>query len=77
MAAYRAYIVKAVDSAAPAAYKIAVGSETTGIDATDAIDDLNNAQAEYYTIDGRRINGLQRGLNIVKVGKKVRKVLVK
>lgn len=77
VAAYRAYIVKAVDSAAPAAYNIAVGSETTGIDATDAIDDLNNAQAEYYTIDGRRINGLQRGLNIVKVGKKVRKVLVK
>lgn len=77
VAAYRAYIVKADDSAAPAAYNIAVGSETTGIDATDAIDDLNNAQAEYYTIDGRRINGLQRGLNIVKVGKKVRKVLVK
>ena len=77
MATYRAYIVKADNSAAPAAYSIAVGSETTGIDATETTDDLNNAQVEYYIIDGRRINGLQRELNIVKVGKKVHKVLVK
>lgn len=78
VAAYRAYIVKGDDSAeAPAAYNISVDSETTGIDATEAIDDLNNAQAEYFTIDGRRINGLQRGLNIVKVAGKTRKVLVK
>lgn len=39
---------------------------TTGIDAS-AIDVLNDADAEYYDLNGKRIESLQRGVNIVRL----------
>ena len=39
---------------------------TTGIDAS-AIDILNAADAEYYDLNGKRIESLQRGVNIVRL----------
>ena len=39
---------------------------TTGIDAS-AIDVLNAADAEYYDLNGKRIESLQRGVNIVRL----------
>ena len=39
---------------------------TTGIDAS-AIDVLNAADAEYYDLSGKRIESLQRGVNIVRL----------
>ena len=46
----------------------------TGIDAPTVSD---NTAAEYYDLQGRRLNAPQKGVNIVKHGKKTTKVLVK
>ena len=46
----------------------------TGIDAPTVSDDTT---AEYYDLQGRRLNAPQKGVNIVKRGKKATKILVK
>ena len=46
----------------------------TGIDAPTVSDDTT---AEYYDLQGRRLNAPQKGVNIVKRGKKTTKMLVK
>ena len=50
-------------------YKVA-----SGIDAVSATD---NIAAEYYDVNGRRLNAPQKGINIVKRGNRTTKVLVK
>lgn len=55
---------------------IGIDDEATGIESAEVIDWLNNPSAEYYDLKGRRVEGLQKGINIVKVGKRVKKVVV-
>ena len=72
----RAYIHPATASQARAAMlSIGKGDGTTAIDNLNAIS--NDANAEYYDAIGRRTNGLQKGLNIVKRGSKTYKIMVK
>ena len=72
----RAYIHPATASLARAAMlSIGKGDGTTAIDNLNAIS--NDANAEYYDANGRRTNGLQKGLNIVKRGSKTYKIMVK
>ena len=72
----RAYIHPATTSQARAAMlSIGKGDGTTAIDNLSAIS--NDANAEYYDANGRRTNGLQKGLNIVKRGSKTYKIMVK
>ena len=72
----RAYIHPATASQAKAAMlSIGKGDGTTVIDNLNAIS--NDANAEYYDANGRRTNGLQKGLNIVKRGSKTYKIMVK
>ena len=72
----RAYIHPATVSQARAAMlSIGKGDGTTAIDNLNAIS--NDANAEYYDANGRRTNGLQKGLNIVKRGSKTYKIMVK
>ena len=72
----RAYIHPATASQAKAAMlSIGKGDGTTAIDNLNAIS--NDANAEYYDANGRRTNGLQKGLNIVKRGSKTYKIMVK
>ena len=72
----RAYIHPANESQARAAMlSIGKGDGTTAIDNLNAIS--NDANAEYYDANGRRTNGLQKGLNIVKRGSKTYKIMVK
>ena len=72
----RAYIHPATASQARAAMlSIGKGDGTTAIDNLNAIS--NDANAEYYDANGRRTNGLQKGLNIVKRGCKTYKIMVK
>ena len=72
----RAYIHPATASQARAAMlSIGKGDGTTAIDNLNAIS--NDANAEYYDANGRRTNGLQKGLNIVKRGSKTYKIMVK
>ena len=72
----RAYIHPATTSQARATMlSIGKGDGTTAIDNLNAIS--NDANAEYYDVNGRRTNGLQKGLNIVKRGSKTYKIMVK
>ena len=72
----RAYIHPANEYQARAAMlSIGKGDGTTAIDNLNAIS--NDANAEYYDANGRRTNGLQKGLNIVKRGSKTYKIMVK
>ena len=72
----RAYIHPATASHARATMlSIGKGDGTTAIDNLNAIS--NDADAEYYDVNGRRTNGLQKGLNIVKRGSKTYKIMVK
>ena len=72
----RAYIHPVNEYQARAAMlSIGKGDGTTAIDNLNAIS--NDANAEYYDANGRRTNGLQKGLNIVKRGSKTYKIMVK
>ena len=49
-------------------------------DETTAIDDINavfSGEASYYDLNGRRIDSLQQGVNIVKIGNRTKKVIIK
>ena len=54
---------------------LTVDGEATAI--SDALDTLNDTNAEYYDMSGRRINALQKGVNIIRSGNKTRKVIIK
>lgn len=71
---FRAYIVPATSSGAPQR-SITIDGEATAI--SDALDTLNDANAEYYDMSGRRISSLQKGVNIIRGGNKTRKVIIK
>ena len=73
---FRAYMVD--NSSAPAAgarmFSISVGGSTTAIEQLESTAD---SKAEYYDLQGRRIQDLQKGINIVKRGGKTMKVIIK
>ena len=60
---------------APAQLSMRIDDSTTGIDAIDA---LNDAEAEYYDLSGKRLNEPQRGVNIVRMKSgKTKKIIIK
>ena len=73
---FRAYMVDS--SSAPAAgarmFSISVGGSTTAIEQLETTAD---SKAEYYDLQGRRLQNLQKGVNIVKRGGKTMKVIIK
>ena len=73
--AFRAYMVD--NNSTPAGAKMySIGFDET----TTAIDNLNtkaNDKAIYYDLQGHRLNGPQKGINIVKRGNKTMKVIIK
>ena len=73
---FRAYMVD--NSSAPAAgarmFSISVGGSTTAIEQLESTAD---SKAEYYDLQGRRLQDLQKGINIVKRGGKTIKVIIK
>ena len=73
---FRAYMVD--NSSAPAAgarmFSISVGGSTTAIEQLESTAD---SKAEYYDLQGRRLQDLQKGVNIVKRGGKTMKVIIK
>lgn len=76
IAAYRAYIQpEGTLEGGSAQLTIGVDEGTNQVDAATLVDLLNDTEAEYYDVQGRRIPQLQRGINIVKVGSKVMKVI--
>ena len=73
---FRAYM--ADNSSAPAAgarmFSISVGGSTTAI---EQLETTSDSKAEYYDLQGRRLQDLQKGVNIVKRGGKTMKVIIK
>ena len=73
---FRAYMVD--NSSAPAAgarmFSISVGGSTTAIEQLETTAD---SKAEYFDLQGRRLQNLQKGVNIVKRGGKTMKVIIK
>ena len=73
---FRAYMVD--NSSAPAAgarmFSISVGGSTTAVEQLETTAD---SKAEYYDLQGRRLQNLQKGVNIVKRGGKTMKVIIK
>lgn len=78
VAGFRAYLQPETTAGSKRADVLSIGidDEATGIESAEVIDWLNNPSAEYYDLKGRRVEGLQKGINIVKVGKRVKKVVV-
>ena len=60
---------------APAQLSMRIDGSTTGINAIDAI---NDAEAEYYDLSGKRLVEPQRGVNIVRMKSgKTKKIIIK
>ena len=60
---------------APAQLSMRIDGSTTGIDAIDAI---NDAEAEYYDLSGKRLDEPQKGVNIVRMKSgKTKKIIIK
>lgn len=76
LAAFRAYIQPQKTNVKHApSLNISVDEETTGIETSNVLDLLNDKEAEYYDVNGRRIQNLQKGINIVKKGNKTMKIV--
>lgn len=56
---------------------IVVIDGTNGIDLTPTVEDLLSEKAEYFDLQGRRLDGPQKGINLVRMGGKTRKVVIK
>ena len=62
----------------PAQLAMRIDGSTTGINTPDALDALNDAEAEYYDLSGKRLNEPQKGVNIVRMKSgKTKKVIIK
>ena len=74
---FRAYMID--KSSAPVAgarmFSIRIGDGTTAIKQLEA--DAVDGKAEYYDLQGHRLQDLQKGVNIVKRGGKTMKVVIK
>lgn len=73
---YRAYMVDK-SSVQPAGAKMFSIEMDENVTAIDNLNILTNDKAAYYDIQGLRLNALQKGVNIVKRGNKVMKVIIK
>ena len=74
---FRAYMVDK-SSSAPGAKMFSIsenGSNPTGID--QQTDILNDSNAAYYDLQGHRLSQPQKGINILEVGDKTMKVIIK
>lgn len=54
-----------------------IGDSTTGIDNVAPLEMLNANDAEYYDLNGKRLDTPMKGVNIVKRGNKTMKVIIK
>lgn len=73
---YRAYMVDK-SSVQPAGAKMFSIEMDENVTAIDNLNILANDHAAYYDIQGLRLNAPQKGVNIVKRGNKVMKVIIK
>ena len=73
--AFRSYLMANTSSAQARMLSLSIGDDdTTAIDVLNAAD---NSEAEIYDLNGHRLQGLQKGVNIVKRGNKTTKVIIR
>ena len=66
------------NAAGPARLAMRIDGSTTGINTPDALDALNDAEAEYYDLSGKRLDEPQKGVNIMRMKSgKTKKVIIK
>lgn len=74
---FRASITAAEGETLAQSLGIVIADETNGIGLTPTVEDLLSEKAEYFDLQGRRLDGPQKGINIVRMGGKTRKVVIK
>ena len=74
---FRAYMVDNSSSAAAGAKMFSIGFDDDSTTAIDTLNAIANDKAEYYDLQGKRLNEPQKGINIVKRGGKTMKVIIK
>ena len=63
---------------APAQLSMRIDDNTTGINAAEVLDALNDTEAEYYDLSGKRLDEPQKGVNIVRMKSgKTKKIIIK
>ena len=73
---FRAYMVDNSSAPAAGAKMFSIGFDDS-ITTIDTINTIANDKAEYYDLQGKRLNEPQKGINIVKRGGKTMKVIIK
>ena len=74
---FRAWL-EGTSANAPAQLSMRIDDNTTGINAAEVLDALNDAEAEYYDLSGKRLDEPQRGVNIVRMKSgKTKKIIIK
>ena len=71
---FRAYILPKASKATPSRLKIGFDNTVTAIDALNAAEE---GITECYDVMGRRLSAPQKGINIIKIGNKTKKVIIK
>ena len=74
---FRAYMVDNFPSAAAGAKMFSIGFDDDSTTAIDSLNTIANDKAEYYDLQGKRLNEPQKGINIVKRNGKTMKVIIK
>ena len=76
---FRAYMTSTAGSleSSARAFSIGFGEDEEGTTAIDQLNTIATDDAEYYDINGRRISGPVKGLNIVRRGNKTMKLIIK
>ena len=74
---FRAYMVDKTSAPAAGAKMFSIGFDDNSTTAIDSLNTIANDKAEYYDLQGKRLNEPQKGINIVKRGGKTMKVIIK
>ena len=74
---FRAYMVDNSSAPTAGAKMFSIGFDNDGTTAIDNLNTIANDKAEYYDLQGKRLNEPQKGINIVKRGNKTMKVIIK
>ena len=74
---FRAYMVEKSSAPAAGAKMFSIGFDNDGTTAIDSLNTIADDKAEYYDLQGKRLNEPQKGINIVKRNGKTMKVIIK
>ena len=74
---FRAYMVDNSTAPTAGAKMFSIGFDNDGTTAIDNLNAIADDKAEYYDLQGKRLNESQKGINIVKRGGKTMKVIIK